>query len=183
SRYVALAGADEVAQVEWKTGKTLRRWPAAREPRRLALTADGHFLVAACTRSAQLRCWDTRTDKQSWERTIDGTFNLLGLALSPDGRDVVTAQVKHRHHPIVRSQIERGWALNSRLARRSVQPAGTPAYSQLALDIRFKAVGDPSAVAFSTKGDWLVVAAAGTQELLLITASAIPWTGGEPGDF
>jgi cytochrome c peroxidase len=181
--YVALAGADEVALVDWATRKPIRRWPAPREPRRLALTPDGRLLVAACARSSQVRCWDARTGKPAWECSLGDSFNLLGLALSPDGRDAVTAQVHHRHHAMVKSNIEQGWALNSRLARLSVTPAGPGGFSQIALDVRNRAVGDPTAVAFTEKGDWLAVAAAGTQELLVMRTAVVPWVGGEPGDF
>jgi cytochrome c peroxidase len=183
SLYVALAGADEVVQVDRRTHKILQRWSAPREPRRLALTRDGQFLLAGSTRSAQVRCWDTKTGKLTWERKIAEAFNLLGLALTPDDREVLTTQIHDRHHPIAPSNIEQGWALNSRLARLLLKPTGAASYAQIALDRRNKAVGDPSALAFNQKGDWLAAAAAGTQELLLIKPRAIPWVDGEPGDF
>lgn len=183
SLYVAQAGDNEVVQIEVPGGKVLRRWPAAREPRGVALTRDGRYLVAASARSAQLRCWDTQTGKLAWEQTLDGSFNLHGLTLAPDDRHLATAQVHHRNHTFIKSNIEQGWALNSRVGRLDLRDAGTPAFRQIALDVRNKAVGDPTAVAFNAKGDLLAVAAAGTQELLLFKAEAISWVGGEPGDF
>src|SRR5262249_36029410 len=149
SVHVALAGADEVVQVSWETRKVIRRWPAPREPRRVTLTPDGRSLLAASARSAQVRCWDIDTGKLSWERTLNEAFNLLGLAVSPTGSDVVTAQVHHRHHAIIKTSIEQGWALNSRLGLLPVKPTRGASWSQIALDIRNKAVGDPTAVAFS----------------------------------
>lgn len=181
--YVAVGGADEVALVEWKTQKILERWQSPREPRRLALTRDGRWLVAACTRSAEVRCWDTQTGKLAWSKAILEAFNLLGLTLTPDDREIFTSQVHHRHHPFIKSSIEQGWAINSRLARFDVQPAKGDSYWQLALDVRNKAVGDPSALAFSAKGEYLALAAPGTQEMLLFENRALPWVGGEPGDF
>jgi DNA-binding beta-propeller fold protein YncE len=182
SLFVALAGADEVAQLDWAKREVARRLPAPREPRRVAVTKDGKRLVAASMRSSQVRCWDAATSKLAWERAVDNAFNLLGLALTPDDLEVVTAQVHTRHHPIVKHNIEQGWALNSRLARMTVAP-GSSSYSQIALDIRNKAVGDPTAVTFTDKGDLLAVAAAGTQEVLLVQAEPIPWNAGEAGDF
>lgn len=183
SFFVALSGADEVAQVEWSSRKVVRRLQTSREPRRLAVTRDGKTLLAACSRSAQVRCWDISTGKVQWEQTILEAFNLLGLCLTPDDSQVVLAHVHHRHHPLVKNTIEQGWALNSRLSQLAVRGGKPGSYSQIALDVRNKAVGDPSAVAFSSRGDRLVVAAGGTQELLLIQPRAIPWVPGDPGDF
>lgn len=182
SLFVALAGADEVAQLDWAKREVVRRLPAPREPRRVALTKDGKRLVAASMRSSQVRCWDAATGKLAWERSIHDSFNLLGLAITPDDQEVITTQVHTRHHPIVKHNIEQGWALNSRLARMTVAPGGG-SYSQIALDIRNKAVGDPTALAFSDKGDLLAVVAAGTRELLLVQTEPIPWGAGEAGDF
>lgn len=184
SLYIAASAADEIIHLDWATRQVRRRLPAPREPRRLALTRDGTRLLAACSRSTQVRCWDTRSGKLAWERTITDAFSLLGMGLSADDTQVVTAQVHHRHHPITKSNIEQGWALDNRLGMMPVRAteAGN-AYSQIALDVRNKAVGDPSAVAFSPRGDWLAVAAAGTQELLLIQPAVVPWVAGEAGDF
>jgi DNA-binding beta-propeller fold protein YncE len=83
--YAAVAGSDEVVSVDWNTRKVTQRWPAPREPRDLALSPDGRYLAAASTRSAQVRVWDTTTDKLYWERTIVDAFNLRGLTFTPDG--------------------------------------------------------------------------------------------------
>jgi DNA-binding beta-propeller fold protein YncE len=54
--YVAVAGADEVVQLDWDRRQVVDRWPAPREPRELALSADGRWLAAASSRSSQVRC-------------------------------------------------------------------------------------------------------------------------------
>jgi cytochrome c peroxidase len=161
----------------------LRRWPASTEPRRLALTKDGRFLAAVSGRSAQVRCWDTQTGKQLWERTIVDAFNLHGLTFNPNDKELVTAHVHDRHHAITKQGIEAGWALDNRLSRLTVEPDATTEYWQVGLDTRGRAVGDPCAAAFSAKGDWLAVTAAGTHELLLFQNKAVPWSSGDPGDF
>jgi DNA-binding beta-propeller fold protein YncE len=183
SVYVALAGADEVAQVGWRARKVLRRWSAPTEPRRLALTPDGRHLAAASGRSGEVRCWDTRTGKLVWERRVYDAFNLHGLALSPDGTELIASYVHHRQHPITKHHIEQGWAINSRLARLPLGARPDSEYTQVGLDSPGKAVGDPCAAAFSAGGDWLAVAAAGTQELLVFRAGDVPWTDGDAGDF
>ncbi|HXG10533.1 MAG TPA: cytochrome c peroxidase [Gemmataceae bacterium] len=183
SLYVALAGDHEVAHFDWQTRRVLGRWPAPPEPRRLVLTPDGRILAAGCGRSGTVCCWDTRTGRRLWERRIYDAFNLHGLTLSPDGKNLVAAYVHHRHNPITRSHIDHGWALNSRLARLPLEPDATIEYRQTGLDLRGEAVGDPAAVAFSADGNWLVVAAGGTQELLLFQAAAVSWSIGDAGDF
>jgi YVTN family beta-propeller protein len=182
SLYVALAGDNQVVQVDGR-GKVLHRWPAPAEPRRLALTRDGRSLAAASARSAQVRCWDTATGRQLWERTITDAFTLHGLTFSPDGRDLIAAHCHDRRHAINPSNIREGWAIDNRLTRLSRIPDRDTPYWQIALDVRFKAVADPCAVAINARGDRLAVAAAGTHELLLVQPQAIPWSPGEPGDF
>jgi YVTN family beta-propeller protein len=183
SVYVAVSGADEVVQLDWPAGKLLRRRPAPAEPRRLALSADGRFLAAAGGRSAAVRCWDTRSGKVHWDRSFADAFNLHGLAFRPDGKELLTTHMHDRRHPISRTNIENSWALDSRLGRLKLEPQPDTEFWQIALDVRGRAVGDPCAVAVSAAGDCVAVAAAGSQELLLVQASAIPWEGGEPADF
>jgi DNA-binding beta-propeller fold protein YncE len=183
SLFVALAGANEVAQVDLTTRQVLRRWPAPVEPRRLILSRDGRSLIAASARSAQVRCWDTSTGKLLWEKTILDAFNLHGLTLSPDDRFLVAPHVHDRHHPIAKNNIEQGWALDNRLTRLAVRPDGQTEYWQIGLDLRGHAVADPGSAAFSDQGDWLAVTAAGTQELVILRSQSVPWCSGDPGDF
>jgi cytochrome c peroxidase len=183
SLYVALAGANEVVQVDWQTRKVLRHWPAQAEPRRLALSRDGRFLAAISSRSVQVRCWDTRSGKQLWERTLHDAFNLHGLTFTPDDKELITTHIHDRRHTITKRMIEEGWALDNRLGRLTLDQDARDSYYQIALDIRGEAVADPCAVAFNAKGDALAVAAAGTHELLLFKPAAISWSLGEPGDF
>jgi DNA-binding beta-propeller fold protein YncE len=181
--FVAIAGSDEVVSVDWKGRKVVRRWPVPREPRQLALSADGTLLAAASTRSAQVRLWDTRTGKLVWERAIGDAFNLRGLDFTPDGKALVVAHVVRRDFPVSRKNIEEGWVIDSRLTRLDVSPDARPAMEQVALDTRGRAVGDPHGVALDPKGRWLAVTGSGTQELLLFKADAVPWTAGDPGDL
>ena len=82
--YVAVAGRTRSCELDWASRKVAQRWPAPREPRHLALSADGRWLAAASSRSAQVRCWDTADRQAAWERTIEDAFNLRGLAFTPD---------------------------------------------------------------------------------------------------
>lgn len=183
SLYVALAGSDEVIQLDGPTRQIVKRWSAPREPRRLALSPDGQALVAVSSRSAQVYCWDTKSGKLLWERQLLDGFNLHGLTFSPDGKEVLIPHSHDRTRAISKRNIEEGWAIDNRLSRLTRSPEEQIPYWQIALDSRGEAVGDPCAVAFSAAGDWLAVAAGGTQELVILQAAALPWSPGEPGDL
>ncbi len=179
--YVAVAGADEVVTVDPKSRKVVRRWPAPREPRRLALSADGRSLAAASTRSAQVRLWDTTTNKLAWEEDVGDAFNLRGLAFTPDGASLVCSHAVRRTFPVSKGHIEEGWVIDSRLTRLAVKPEKDSPFWQIALDRRGLAVGDPDGLTFC--GDTLAVSAAGTHELLLLETAHVPWNIGSPGDL
>jgi YVTN family beta-propeller protein len=183
SLFVAVAGSSEVIEVDVASKKVLRRWPAEREPRQLALSADGKWLAAACSLSAQVRVWNLQTGKLHWERTITDAFNLRGLAFTPDGQHVVVAHVVRRDFPVSRANIEEGWVTDSRLTMLALKADALPATWQIALDVRGQAVGDPHGLAMDAGGDHLVVTGSGTQEVLLLPAKVLPWNAGDPGDF
>jgi cytochrome c peroxidase len=181
--YAAVAGRDEVVAIDWAGRKIVRRWPAEREPRHLALSADGRWLAAASSRSADVRLWDARTGKLAWERRLDDAFNLRDLTFTPDGRGLVCAHVVRRSFPVSRENIDKGWVTDSRLTRLPLDPEAVPPLEQIALDKHGRAVGDPHGLAFDSTGRRLILTASGTHEMLLFEAPTIPWTGADPGDF
>jgi DNA-binding beta-propeller fold protein YncE len=181
--YVALSGDDEIAVLDWSSKKVTQRWSAPREPRHLAHSADGRFLAAASSRSAQVRLWDATSGKLIWTRKIEDAFNLRCLTFTPDGRALVVAHVVKRSFPVSRENIDKGWVTDSRLTRLPLDARAVPPLEQIALDKHGHAVGDPHGVAFDPSGRFLVVTAGGTHEMLAFEAAALPWSGGEPGDF
>ncbi len=181
--YVALSASNEIAVLDWASRKIIKRWPAPREPRHLILSPDGRFLAAASSRSAQVRLWDANTGKLLWTRKIEDAFNLRGLTFTPDGQALICAHVVKRSFPVSRENIDKGWVTDSRLTRLPLDAKAVPPLEQIALDKHGQAVGDPHGVAFDPSGRYLAVTAGGTQEMLLFEASALPWSGGEPGDF
>jgi cytochrome c peroxidase len=181
--YAAIAGADEIVMLDWTARKVVRRWPAAREPHHVVLSADGRWLAAASTRSGQVRCWDMRSGKPHWERVIEDGFNLRGLAFTPDGKGLICAHVVHRDFPVSKENIEQGWVIDNRLTWFALAKDARPAMRQIALDRRGRAVGDPHGLTFTADGRRLAITASGTHELLLLDADAIPWHDGDPGDF
>ncbi len=181
--FLALSGSDEIAVLDWKRRQIVQRWPAPREPRHLALSADGRYLAAASSRSAQVRLWDTISGKLVWTRKCEDAFNLRSLAYTPDGKALILAHVVKRSFPVSRENIDKGWVTDSRLTRLPLDARAVPPLEQVALDKHGQAVGDPHGVAFDPSGRYLGVTASGTHEMLVFEASALPWTGGDPGDF
>jgi DNA-binding beta-propeller fold protein YncE len=181
--FVELSGSDEIAVLDWASRKIARRWPAPREPRHLALSPDGRFLAACSSRSSQVYLWDTTTGKLVWMRKIEDAFNLRSLAFTPDSRAVVCAHTIKRTFPVSRENIDKGWVTDSRLTRLPLDPKAIPPLEQIALDKHGQAVGDVHGVGFDPSGRYLAVTAGGTREMLVFESSALPWSGGDPGDF
>ncbi|HEY1860070.1 MAG TPA: beta-propeller fold lactonase family protein [Gemmataceae bacterium] len=183
SLYVAASGADEVVQVDWSSRKVKQRWTAPREPRTVALSADGRKLAVASTRSAQVRCWDTHNGKLLWERRIEDGFNLRGLSFTPDDEGLICAHALRRSFPVTKENIEEGWVIDNRLTWFAVAADAKPAMKQIAVDQRGKAVADLYGLAVDRKAGQLILTGSGTRELVLLDADHIPWTTGDPGDF
>ncbi len=181
--YIALAGSNEIAVLDWDRRKIVGRWPAPREPRHLALSPDGRFLAAASSLSAQVRLWDSASGKLLWTRKIEDAFNLRSLAFTSDDKALICAHVVKRSFPVSRENIDKGWVTDSRLTRLPLDARAVPPLEQVALDKHGQAVGDPHGVAFDPSGRYLVVTAGGTHEMLIFEAAALPWSGGDPGDF
>jgi cytochrome c peroxidase len=177
------AVAEEIVQCDWKSKKVMRRLPASREPRSLALSPDGRWLVAAASRSATVYCWETGTGKLYWKKRIEDAFNLRGLVFAPDGKAIVCAHGIRRSFPVSRENIEKGWVIDSRLTLLPLDPRSQPDLAQIALDTRGRAVGDPHGLAYTADGRHLAITAAGTHELLFLNADHIPWASGDPGDL
>ena len=180
SLFAAVSGPDEVIQLDWATGNVMRRWPAPREPRSLARSADGNWLAAASSRSAQVRCWNLESGVLQWQRDIGDAFNLRGLCFTKVGNAVICAHSVRRDFPVTKENIEKGWVIDSRLTRLALAADVVPAIWQVALDSAGRAVSDPHGLAFA--GRWLTVTASGTQELLALDMQALPWNSGDPGD-
>jgi cytochrome c peroxidase len=181
--FVAVAGSNEIVVLDWENRRIRQRWAAPREPRHLALSPDGRWLAAASSRSAQVRLWDAQTGRPCWVRKIEDAFNLRDLAFTPDGQAVVCAHGVRRDFPVSRANIDKGWVIDSRLTRLPLEADAVPPMQQIALDRHGQAVGDPHGAAFDPSGRFLAVTASGTHEMLVLEASALPWTGGDPGDF
>src|SRR5262249_15553515 len=115
--YVAVAGGDQVVEVDWANRKVVHAWDAPREPRDLALSPDGKLLAASSTRSSQVRVWDTASRKQVWERAVIDAFNVRGLTFTPDAKELLCGHAFRREFPVSKNNIDSGWVIDNRFSK------------------------------------------------------------------
>jgi YVTN family beta-propeller protein len=179
--YVALGGADEIAVVDVRARKVVRRFASGgREPRALALWPDGRTLWAVNSRSGQVVRLDRITGEVLRTITLHDAGNMNRIAIGPDGSMVLAGMVR-RSLPVSRGNIAEGWVIDNRLTRLTPEPDRS--VEQVALDERGDALGDLFAAAFTPDGKRLAVTVAGTHEMLILDAARIPWTIADPGDL
>lgn len=177
--YVALASAAAVAEVDLAALEVRRTIPVGRWPRSVALAPNGRLAVA-CSGSGGVSVVDTTTGELAFEENFVG-LNLGQLALSPDQAEVYFPWVAYGANPISENNIQQGWVIASRIGR--VALAKKQRRKAIALDPRGKAVGDPTGMALTSDGEWLVTSAAGTHELLVFKLPGLGFHDyGGPGD-
>ena len=169
--YVALAMADEVAEVDLESGKVLRKIAVGRWPRYLAVDRDGSKLVVGTSGDRGVSVVDLNTGKLEFIEKFVG-LNIGHLQLDELGRAYFPWMV-YRRNPISPNNIRIGWVLASRLGR--VRTDEHVRREALSLDPQGKAVADPHGLALTPDGRSIVVAASGTQELLIFQRERLPW--------
>lgn len=181
---VAISGEDRVAVLDLATRKIVENITVGREPRSVAVSADGKWLVTACNANGDLFVHDATTFKQLSRRVLfDDPANLGVLAILPDSSACIVPHIVNRSFPVDEDNIEKGWVIDNRLTQLPFPGGEYWDQTQIGLDTRGKAVGDPHAVAVSGDGKWLAVTCGGTHELLVFQRDEIPWPIGSPGDF
>lgn len=177
--YVALAAAQAVAVVDLDTMILRRKIDVGRWPRGVALAPNGRLAVA-CSGAGGVSVVDTATDTLLFEENFVG-LNLGQLALSPDGNEVYFPWVAYGANPISKNNIQQGWVIASRIGRVALEKKQRR--KAIALDPRGRAVGDPTGMAVTSDGQWMVASAAGTHELLVFKLPGLGFHDyGGPGD-
>jgi DNA-binding beta-propeller fold protein YncE/mono/diheme cytochrome c family protein len=177
--YVALTAASAVAEVDLTSLVVRRQIPCGRWPRSVALGPNGRLAVA-CSGSGGVSVIDTAKGELAFEENFVG-LNLGQLALSPDGADVYFPWVAYGANPISKNNIQQGWVIASRIGRVALEKKQRR--KAIALDPRGKAVGDPTGMALTSDGEWMITSAAGTHELLVFKLPGLGFHDyGGPGD-
>ncbi len=177
--FVALTSAASVAEVDLTSLVVRRKIGVGRWPRTMALAPDGRLAVA-CSGSGGVSVVDTAKGELAFEENFVG-LNLGQLALSNDGKEVYFPWVAYGANPISENNIQQGWVIASRIGRVALEKKQRR--KAIALDPRGKAVGDPTGMALTSDGEWMVTSAAGTHELLVFKLPGLGFHDyGGPGD-
>lgn len=182
SAYVGLVATGEVAEVDWKDLKVVRRFKAGLWPRYLTISPDGNRLAVGCAGEAKIVTLDTTTGNVLFENALTGGINFGHMQTSADGKLAYFPWMVYRSNPITAGNIRLGWVLASRIGRIRLDEE---TYREaISLDVPREAVADPHGLALSRDEQRLVVSAPGTHELLVYHLPELPFIGtGGPGDL
>ena len=174
--YVCNRFSSNVSVIDAKTRREICRIPVLREPVAAALTPDGRLLYVANllpvgpatggSISASVSVLDTAT--RSVEREIalpNGSSSVLGLCISPDGKQVFVTHVLGRYN-MPTTQLDHGWLNTNALS--VIDAAAQKLVGTILVDDEDLGAANPWGVACSPDGKFLCVAHAGTHELSVI---------------
>lgn len=180
--FVGLVATGEVAEVDWKTFKILRKFDVGHWPKYLTLSPDGKRLAVGLAGEAKIVTFDTATEKPIFENGLTGGINFGHMQSSADGKYAYFPWMVYRSNPINERNIRLGWVLASRIGRVRLDEE---AYREaISLDVPREAVADPFGLAISEDEKRLVVSSSGTHELLIYGLPDLPFIGvGGPGDL
>lgn len=163
------------------TPKLIRKIPMDREPFACAVTPDGKTLVVTNLlindRTAdeffivgKAALVDTETWETRWVEFPNGTLNMRGVCISPDGK---YAYVLHSmgSYAITTGQVKGGWINMNSISFIDLQ-TGERTGTQT-LDHFTFAAANPWGIACSSDGKWLVVTHAGTMDVSVIERLAM----------
>ncbi|NIV17716.1 MAG: YncE family protein, partial [Woeseiaceae bacterium] len=83
--YVALQGADQIAEVSLEDWKITRRFDTQKGPYNLAVSPDGRLILATCKPDHSTAIWDLETGKELASVPASGKITH-GVTISPDSR-------------------------------------------------------------------------------------------------
>ena len=177
--YVCNRFDNDVSVIDFSSGKELARVRTVREPIGAAVTPDGKTLLVINHMPAdradgfyiatEVTAIDTRTRRTTSIRLPNGSINLRGLCVAPDGRYAYVTHVL-ANYELIPSQLDQGWANTNVLS--VIDTAGKKLINTIGLDELYLGAANPQAVACTADGQSICVAHAGTHELSVIDAPA-----------
>jgi len=162
------------------TGKVVATYPAVREPYASAPSPDGRVLFVTNRLpagradtgdiSAAVTVVDAATGETAAIRLPNGSMDLRGITVSPDGRFAYVTHTLARYG-LPTTQLDRGWMNTSAL---SILDAKKPRLlATVLLDEIDLGAANPAGVACSRDGRFLAVAHSGTHEVSIIDCKAL----------
>ena len=179
--YVCNQFTNNVSVIDLDLGKQVAVVPVAREPVAAALTPDGQYLFVANHLPTGAANDDhtasvisiIETSARRVIKTLDlanGSVNLRGIAMSPDGRYAyVTHTLARYQFPV--AYLERGWVNTNAMTVLDVP--GQTYINTILLDDPHRGAADPYGIACTSDGKQLVVTHAGSHELSIIDRQAM----------
>jgi len=182
--FIAVSGNDEVAVLDLKSHKVLKRIPVGGIPKTVSVSPDGKWLVTCCAVPGEVWVHDAATFKlMSRRQVFDDAFNPGRAVISNDSPVIILPHQVNRTFPFSEDNVEKGWAIDNRLTKLPLPNGKYWEQKQMGLDIRGDAAGDANAVALSPDEKWLVVSCGGSHELLIFDHQKTVWPMADPGDF
>lgn len=180
--FVGLVATGEVAEIDLRDLRLLRRFQVGHWPRYLTLSSDDSRLAVGCAGEEKIVVVDPARAEVLYDERLAGGINLGHMQASSDGKYAYFPWMVYRNNPITVGNIRRGWVLASRIGR--VRLDGESYREAISLDVPGKAIADPHGLAISRDQQHLVVSASGTHELLVYRLPDLPFVGvGGPGDL
>jgi YVTN family beta-propeller protein len=179
--YVCNRFNNDVSIVDVASKRETKRVKVVNEPMAAALTPDGRVLFVANhlpagradgdTIAAAVSVIDTSAGELRKNIQLqNGSTDLLGLCVSPDGRYAYATHILARHQ-VPTTQIERGWINTNAIS--VIDVATQKLRSAVLLDDPDLGAANPWGVACTADGKYICVAIAGTDELFVLDASAL----------
>ena len=173
--FVTNLGTNDLSVIDTRTGEELKRLALGTGPFDLALAPDGRTLYASNQLSnpvpfrtppiPELTVIDVETRLVRERRGLVSTVVAQGLAVSPDGRFVVTVLEVPRNL-IPQTQIYQGWMVTHGFALTETRPEGRSAY--LLLDEPNEYFADPYGVGFTPDGRRLYISSSAANAVTVI---------------
>jgi YVTN family beta-propeller protein len=174
--YVCNQFNNNVGVIDLGSRKQVAAIAVAREPVAAALTSDGKFLFVANHLPAGrantdyfasvVSVVDTATKKVSkYIELPDGSTNVRGIAISPDGRNAYVTHVLARYQFPV-TYLEKGW-INTN-AMTIIDVPGRKFVNTVLLDDVDLGAANPYGVACTADGENILITHAGTYEISVI---------------
>lgn len=180
--FIGQVASGTIAEVDLEKRVVVREIEAGKWPRYLTLSADGKRLAVGKGGESKIGVIDIESGETLYDEPLANGTNLGQMRTSEDGQYAYFTWMVYRTNPITVGNIRRGWVLASRIGR--VRLDGPSYREAISLDVPGQAVADPHDLEISHDGQWMVVSASGTHELLIYRLPEMPFVAqGGPGDL
>ncbi len=172
--WVPLAASGEVVAIDLATLAVSEPIATGPLPRYAAVSPDGATVAVACAAAAEIVVVDASARSVRSRHPFKG-LNIGQPAFTPDGGTLYFTFTYDGGGFTSPGDIRRGWVTGSRLGKLELEPDGGTLHG-LTLDVSGRAVGDVLGLSIVDDGRTVLVAAAGTHELLRFdVAAGLPW--------